>query len=147
MLSWLSAGRETEKLQRLQRTVEALVLRVSELSTKLSTSSTAALNVRLNELEAALDQLQRSNRREFGKLWKREPEITNTQANEIAPQVSLHPPCENWLAAQTEGPHSKAAGCDCVYCNTQRAARARARATLVPKTPAERRNAIERGKA
>lgn len=28
--------------------------------------------VRINELEAALEALQKSNRREFGKLWKQQ---------------------------------------------------------------------------
>jgi hypothetical protein len=41
-----------------------------ELSTKQSTGSGAALLVRINEIEAALEALQKSNRRELGKLWK-----------------------------------------------------------------------------
>jgi len=44
--------------------------RLKQLSTKQSTGSGAALLVRINELEAALEQLQKSNRRELGKLWK-----------------------------------------------------------------------------
>lgn len=41
--------------------------------------------------------------------------------------------CENWAVAKHEGPHSDAAKCDCLYCMTQRADRARTRAALVPK--------------
>lgn len=44
--------------------------KLAELEHKLSTSSSTALLVRINELESALEQLQKSNRREFGKLWK-----------------------------------------------------------------------------
>jgi len=54
----------------LQRDVHHLQERVAVLSTKQSTTAGAALLVRINELEAALEQLQKSNRRELGKLWK-----------------------------------------------------------------------------
>jgi hypothetical protein len=60
--------------RQLERTVDLLVARVRELSTKQSTSAGSALLVRINELEAALDALQKSNRREFGRLWKLVPD-------------------------------------------------------------------------
>lgn len=50
----------------------ALQARVHECELKLSTSSSTAMLVRINELEAALEALQKSNRREFGKLWKQQ---------------------------------------------------------------------------
>lgn len=50
----------------------ALAARVHECELKLSTSSSTAMLVRINELEAALEALQKSNRREFGKLWKQQ---------------------------------------------------------------------------
>ena len=67
------------------------------------------------------------------------------RATEIAPPVSMFPACENWLAAQNEGPASRAAKCECAYCVSQHAARAALRSQLVPKTHAERRDAIKRG--
>lgn len=44
------------------------------------------------------------------------------------------PVCENWQLAKQEGPRSKAAQCQCVYCLAQRAERARLRGELVPRT-------------
>lgn len=38
--------------------------------------------------------------------------------------------CDNWAAAQREGPSSPAAGCECAYCNGRRAERAARRAKL-----------------
>lgn len=52
--------------------VARLTERVRDCEQKLSTSSSTATLVRVNELEAALEQLQKSNRREFGKLWKQQ---------------------------------------------------------------------------
>lgn len=43
--------------------------------------------------------------------------------------------CDNWQAAQLEGPRSKAAECQCAYCLAQRAARAAEKARIL----AERR--------
>lgn len=48
-------------------------------------------------------------------------------------RVDTAAPCENWTTAQREGPSSKAATCECLFCMTQRADRARARRELVPK--------------
>lgn len=42
--------------------------------------------------------------------------------------------CENWSAAQTLGPKSEAAKCECLYCMTRREERRALRAALVPKT-------------
>ena len=50
--------------------VARLTERVRDCEQKLSTSSSTAMLVRINELESALEALQKSNRREFGKLWK-----------------------------------------------------------------------------
>jgi len=49
---------------------------VHDLSTKFSTSSPAALRVELSDLQSTLEMLAASNRREFGKLWKRVPGST-----------------------------------------------------------------------
>jgi len=70
MLCRLLTGMAWEEWRALQRSVFVFEHRLKELSTKQSTGSSAALLVRINELEAALEQLQKSNRRELGKLWK-----------------------------------------------------------------------------
>jgi hypothetical protein len=44
---------------------------VVELSTKFSTSSQSALRIELTDLQSTVEMLAASNRREFGKLWKR----------------------------------------------------------------------------
>lgn len=41
--------------------------------------------------------------------------------------------CENWALAQLDGPQSKAARCDCEYCDSMRRARAAVKAALVPR--------------
>jgi hypothetical protein len=56
----------------LRAEIIALAARVHDCELKLSTSSSTAMLVRINELEAALEALQKSNRREFGKLWKQQ---------------------------------------------------------------------------
>lgn len=65
---------------------------------------------------------------------------------EIAQPISAAE-CDNWLAAQTQGPSSSAAKCACNYCIAQRNERDALRAKLVPKTNSERRNAIEKGRS
>jgi len=70
MFSWLSTGQLKGDVARLERECARLRLQLQELSTKLSTTAGAALTVRIGELEAAVDALQRSNRRELGRLWK-----------------------------------------------------------------------------
>lgn len=41
--------------------------------------------------------------------------------------------CDNWALAQLEGPQSKAARCECDYCEQMRRARATVKAALVPR--------------
>jgi len=61
--------------------VARLTERVRDCEQKLSTGSSTSMLVRINELEAALEQLQKSNRREFGKLWKAQDPNPGRMAN------------------------------------------------------------------
>jgi hypothetical protein len=70
MLFGLCTGAEKAEIRELRAQVHRLAEKVVELSTALSTSSNAALRVHVDEVESALETLQRSNRRELGKLWK-----------------------------------------------------------------------------
>lgn len=70
MFFGICTAAEKAEIRALREKVEALTLRVAELSTALSTSSNAALRVHVDEVESALESLQRSNRKELGKLWK-----------------------------------------------------------------------------
>lgn len=63
-------GSYKARIEQIERDLDRLMNEVHKLSTALSTNSNTALLVRFNELEAALEALQKSNRREFGKLWK-----------------------------------------------------------------------------
>jgi hypothetical protein len=132
---------ERQALRRLQLRQERLALQLAELSTKVETTSGAALLVQINDVASALESLARSNRREFGRLWKRTPGETNAIAVPAEQPVDA-PACENWVAAQSAGPTSQAAQCDCAYCLRKRAERGQLRAALVPKGP----RTIDRGK-
>lgn len=50
--------------------VARLTERVRDCEQKIVLQSSTALLVRVNELESALAQLQKSNRKELGKLWQ-----------------------------------------------------------------------------
>jgi len=131
MLRWLFTSAESVALAELQQRFRLQQLRIEELSTRFAQSQSAAVLVRVAELEAGLEFLQRSNRKELGKLWKK----VGLEKNEIAQPTLLAATCENWAVAQREGPTSSAARCDCSYCETRRAEREHVRAQLVPKGP------------
>lgn len=84
MFSWLSTGQQKARIEALQRQVAILQRDLHELSTKVSTTAGAQLSVRCGDLEAAIEALQKSNRREFGRLWKLLP-------NERAPSTPETP--------------------------------------------------------
>lgn len=94
---------------------------------------------RISQLEQGLENLIGQHRRLSGKFYQMQDRVSERDTEPEpsheydAVQVVT---CENFLAAQIEGPMSKAARCDCAYCNWQRAERARTRATLLPKTAA-----------
>jgi hypothetical protein len=100
-------------------------------------------DARLIELEQGLASLLKQHTRLRGKFYAEKPEKPETV---IARTDPSWPACENWLSAQTLGPSSPAAKCGCDYCISKRNDRDAARAKLVPKTHAERRDAIEKGR-
>lgn len=53
--------------------------------------------------------------------------------------------CANWALAQSDGPESAAARCECAYCDQMRAERKRLKGELLPKTQPERIRAIKDG--
>jgi len=109
------------------------------------TSKPAKLALEVADLHGALEAVKRSHRSELGRVWQKFDGITNTatpyQPIEIAAGFGEGPTCDNWLAAQLEGPRSKAAGCQCTYCLTQRASRAAEKARIL----AERNRAKANG--
>jgi hypothetical protein len=95
------------------------------------------------DLSAVVDANKRATRAELGKIWQkfanlepgRPPPVT-----QIEPELTS-PVCDNWLAAQLEGPRSKSAACMCAYCLAARAARAAEKAAIL----AERNRAKANG--
>lgn len=101
------------------------------------------------DLEATRRELRKLSGKFYAELRTREDEtefVVDDRADARWP-VSGHRPlfsddgrlepplvCENWKAAQTLGPHSDAAKCDCEYCTFRRNQRRVLRDALVPKT-------------
>lgn len=90
---------------------------------------------RITALEGGYEQLHSQHRKLAGKFYARDyydrqHDLDNAPPGITAPQL-LTPACENWAAAQLEGPKSKAAACECGYCLAQRAARAREKAAIL----------------
>lgn len=100
---------------------------------------------RITGLERDLDATRRELRKVAGKFYAdlaaRERERDEGELfEEHGEEEQLPLPmlrgqsCENWIAAQTLGPNSEAARCECPYCVFRRAERRALRAALVPKT-------------
>lgn len=84
-------------------------------------------------LEAAMMGLDEKHRKLAGRVyadqyWRgrdEQPELAPTEPDGRSRDV-----CENWAIAQREGPNSRAASCECAYCNARREDRAQRRAKL-----------------
>lgn len=94
------------------------------------------------DLEATRRELRKLSGKFYAELRTREEEIaaqdeyldSNDGEAPLVPEPFPNQSCENWKAAQTLGPHSDAAKCECLYCMTRRSERRALRAALVPKT-------------
>jgi hypothetical protein len=115
-------------------------------------SKPAKLAAEVADLAAALEAAKKSHRSELGRVWQkfdgfelaRPPPhaLDFTREDWEMRGVKLEQTaCENWTAAQLEGPRSKAATCECAYCLRQRAARAAEKAAIL----AERNRAKANG--
>lgn len=105
---------------------------------------------RLIANEAAIETLAAQFRKLQGKFYKRqqqereEEDVDEERDQFEAKQLGFEGiVCENWMIAKREGPNSKAATCECDYCNYQREARRHARATLLPKNHLQAVKSIE----
>jgi hypothetical protein len=109
------------------------------------TSRPAKLAAEVADLSAVVDANKRATRAELGKIWQKFANLEPARpppVTEIAPSFDPHAQtCDNWLAAQLEGPRSKAAACMCAYCLSARAARAAEKAAIL----AERNRAKANG--
>ena len=93
---------------------------------------------RVTTLERELESLRRELRGLAGKFYaarrEREPDDEPMSRSDTAQHAIPGSVCDNWTAAQREGPLSEAASCECAYCVARRAARTAFRAAAVPKT-------------
>jgi hypothetical protein len=101
---------------------------------------------RIAAVEAELDVLGKQLHKLRGKFYANRNEEQEKAAIEIARPFVGGLTCENWIAAQRDGPRSAAATCVCDYCNAKRAERDAFRARVVPKTAQERKDHVEKGK-
>lgn len=122
----------------LQRALKAADLAHGHyLKAEAQTLTLKAERDRVTVLERDTEALRRELRKLGGKFYAslREADFTYASPDHDARQQSLQlpdtKPCDNWLAAQTEGPHSKAARCECLYCMTQRRIRATEKAAIL----------------
>lgn len=98
---------------------------------------------RVTVLERELDSLRRELRKLSGKFYASLREREEEQLFEETPEPTEPPlvpepfpshSCENWIAAQTLGPMSQQARCECEYCTFRRNQRRALREALVPRT-------------
>lgn len=97
---------------------------------------------RLTAAEGDLAALSLSHRKLSGKLYgyigsARAEEAGNQTRPErsdapVDPSGASRDVCENWHAAQLEGPRSRAAKCECAYCEAMRAYRRSLKVALAP---------------
>jgi len=99
---------------------------------------------RMQVIEAEFDAYKGQLAKLRGKVYSLKPEPVSN--GDTGDRVWLNPPyrdtstaCENWLKAQSEGPRSPAASCECGYCVSMRAERAATRAAILhrPRTKGE----------
>lgn len=71
-------------LEQISARVDRLLGEISTLRAQIAATTNAQLTVQIDTLDATLDQLARSNRREFGKLWQtlRAPEAKHADPPE-----------------------------------------------------------------
>jgi len=84
----------------------------------------------VHEVELAVESLRKQLASLRGKFYatKEAPPLVVQPG---LPQPGDLPACDNWLAAQLEGPRSRAAACDCRYCLEQRHHRAQQKAAIL----------------
>ena len=98
---------------------------------------------RLTVLERDTEALRRELRKLSGKFYASQREAENDleaqryfdrtaiPASVLPGNAPTTAVCENYAAAQLEGPSSKAAKCECLYCMTRRNARAAEKAAIL----------------
>lgn len=129
VLSLTRAERIYDRLREIRDDIEVTCAKIAEERS------------RLTGLERDVDALRRELRKVAGKFYASQREIEDEEREWVEnyeANVSQHAIpasiCDNWTAAQREGPQSEAASCECAYCVGRRAERRAFRAAAVPKT-------------
>jgi hypothetical protein len=104
----------------------------------------AALRARVLSLDAMVETLTQQHRKLRGAFYQSRAPIEPEPPAEDQLELDV---CDNWRRAVVEGPTSSAASCECNYCARARVNRAAVRAKLVPKSQADRIEAMRRGQA
>jgi len=94
---------------------------------------------RVTSLERDVAALRRELRKLSGKFYATLAQIEDEPDDDAAAEQidagrTDWAVCQNWTDAKQAGPQSEAAKCECLFCLSQRAARAQLRGSLVPKT-------------
>jgi septal ring factor EnvC (AmiA/AmiB activator) len=113
---------DRHRLTSVERDVAALRRELRKLSGKFYSTLSAIEEREADEFDASYDRDQDA------------AGDSDRQLDAFAGIQNLEAQCENWKAAQTLGPSSDAAKCECVYCLSKRAERRALRSALVPKT-------------
>lgn len=128
----------------------ALRANASRVACDKSARRMEAMRGRLISLEAAVDSIDRAHRKLSGRFYaerqsreEERPTIADVDGKEVWADDDPH--CENYRLAQIEGPLSAAASCECDYCVRHREERRALKARFVPKTTADRLQAIKKG--
>lgn len=119
---------------------------VSAINAEAAHDSALDVRKRTGKLDAAVEDIAALSKR-LGKLAGRFYRELRDDPVEPTPEPAniAGAPCENWASAQREGPQSEAASCECTFCQASRAARARVKAALTPKSQADRIKSMRDG--
>lgn len=99
---------------------------------------------RLIANEHSIEALAAAHKKFVGKISK-ERALVEQPSPPAEEQQLFEDECENYRVAQIEGPLSQAASCECEFCVAKRAARRAVKNVLMPRTTADRLDAIKRG--
>lgn len=125
----LLVSKQADRALTARDEVETALFRIREDRARITTN------------ERELDALRRELRKLAGKFYAAqrtfEEQVEDMVADASDPFDEPPPDgvaCENWIAAQSLGPTSDEAKCECKYCLARRAERRALRAALVPRT-------------
>jgi len=134
-LAWAMQHR-SNRVERAANRLQAAIARVAALEGEV-----ASLTTQLQKLRGTFYAFRAT----FPEQEPDQPMRAN-QASEKQIDVEdaiIGPVCDNWLQAKIDGPRSRAANCECGYCESARAARENFRRSAVPARVSKIRNGAQ----